>query len=787
MKIAGQKQKCMFVLFGAMMRTSFCSDKEVCSCVSAEKPLRCPSPSAVEKHAQETPFSVGRSKRTARYTKNPLQKKIVSAEHQLAKPSFALKSARSRAPSPGALKGSREKHSVLKPGHARQSPVLEFLLGSAAKNRSPPEEKYHLLLEAEALLAGIESFEQSGWKLEGSGQALLDLFEKTENIVQALHGVFLWSREEVQSAIRFFECHFPDAGNHSAQSTTEQKGAICSESTACELIQAMEKAVGTACGPGPLPSILLKNDMSSLRAAIQSLFTISEVFSDFCRTSKDFIAQMHQRHLENQALKKKLQHLLEQCTGTKVEFAAFFGTLSALQEMASIMSAHGGRAAATESYKDAVSTACAKVEHALCKHWLWMHVYRKDSWFAHAQYAFLRQFVAIFYHICPPCAGKPPLEGKSRIFLSEYIKVFFMVDKEAGTAQFWHRKSLLCNSPRRAPFQEMHMHHVYYMDNEKQARKVVVLPTQAGVGLRCAHIIAYISALYSKPKQNLHVFAFSPKTRTWSYRDPEATAYAAPCSASAEILVFYYIKEADSPDAQTNLLLAEFRSFSDCREPKDTRILRFPLFLNELFAGVLAHFQVGYVCEKCAEARPARIRSLRDVAGATPHIYTAEPGNGKDYYAQNSMRIGEQADHQDLELEIANATLSLEKGKPAHKRSSLYIYTYHIRSIELGKHSTIYMKKNLHNNLSLSSSKMFGCNKIRTIAVNSKCENDWAVICLGDSRMQSPKISKILSGEGLLVPTYAIFSPDWQQVRNQLGIVGYMLEYMLEKPAAHSK
>ncbi|KAH9386081.1 uncharacterized protein NEMAJ01_0977 [Nematocida major] len=307
-----------------------------------------------------------------------------------------------------------------------------------------------------------------------------------------------------------------------------------------------------------------------------------------------------------------------------------------------------------------------------------------SSWRA---YKTLYNTMAVFYQLCSKrAANLESISGKSSVLLDQYhINSFYMGPE--GTNTFY---SLIQYGKREhepvllAPAERMQVQHVFYIDNEEQARKVVIIPTFKD-GLSCLHIRRHICALYEKSMNEIHVLGFNTETKKWSYMNREKTQCLNSRDARTNnILVFYYIMEAASSQTSVCLELAEFVG----NGPLPRNMARFPLLLNSLMTSAVSVTPYSRL-PKNEKDYSCIISALDEIKNVSPSLYVASASSGANYYPSLTFCLCPDDPRKglDIDLEIANCTFTKE---PAPEiEGSIKMVSYYTRVAGQGKYSNL--------------------------------------------------------------------------------------------------
>ncbi|KAH9385279.1 uncharacterized protein NEMAJ01_0175 [Nematocida major] len=310
-------------------------------------------------------------------------------------------------------------------------------------------------------------------------------------------------------------------------------------------------------------------------------------------------------------------------------------------------------------------------------------------------YSMLYRFFALFYAICP-YAGENMVEfvGKDKVVTEKYYKNFYRINNRTMELVFnldfvCPKKTEVQATGNRLPSSRIKLHRVNYVDNSERMQKPVIIPMTPH-GIPCATIIAQISQMYGRPQSNIHVLGLNPKTRKWTYRSPHDTMYFTESLPGSEILVFYYISEANSPNCIINGVLAEYASYH-CKESMDSRPLRFPLIID---------FMMVCATRKLTLQRSAMIESaefvdsipcLKDLVDREAYVFMDSADlSSVELYPQMKAEFLEDSESLDMDMLFAKGNLVTERSKFSDADGWTDIM-YSTRITNFCQHSNIYM------------------------------------------------------------------------------------------------
>ncbi|KAH9387115.1 uncharacterized protein NEMAJ01_2011 [Nematocida major] len=269
----------------------------------------------------------------------------------------------------------------------------------------------------------------------------------------------------------------------------------------------------------------------------------------------------------------------------------------------------------------------------------WVHGHCFEG--ADLEFITIFQGLLLMYTACSGVKEAAEIEGGPLLFPKEAHRSTFRVDQRARRMFYsgvqTEPTDRYAGFAKELIFKERDLHHVYYVDNEEQARKPVIIP-QCYAEVSCAEVVKYISELYEKPQSHIHVFLMNLYTHALAYKDAESTPYFCPKEGASEVLVFYYIVESISED--TEYMLVEFRPVEEESSGPGAGVVRLPLFLNSLMINALAISNYTVRESQGGKGHSGNMKSIRKMCNAVPHVLACTKQASQEQYPLASISMG---------------------------------------------------------------------------------------------------------------------------------------------------
>ncbi|KAH9385980.1 uncharacterized protein NEMAJ01_0876 [Nematocida major] len=615
-----------------------------------------------------------------------------------------------------------------------------------------------------------------------------------------LHKEQGWTAAMFRQAAAFIEMHAPTTGSNSMVMESLPGARREHTVTTGDLLLFLERLEAHQHEVAAYPVVPENPKLHGLNIAMQVLFAIPEIYTDFSCLEELFFVQMQKEYESSKERQDTLRGYLEM-HGLGCSQERFIRILDLLRKAASTMALHKDQKTSMASYVERMESACSEIAQLLLDSAGAPGGANQLGATSESLFEALYQHVAVFYEVCPRRVNGMVLQGRKTVFPRAHHTSVFELDGETGQMRLRSVEKTFKSRQDVACFSNMRVQHVYYVDNEKQRREMVIIPVLGSNKLSCKQIIAYISGMYKKPEESLHVFGMNLQTRRWTYIDREVAEYTEPKSESTDIQVFYYIEGTESGHSQVLLRFVVFGPSSSSSTPLDQSMLRFPLFFNELFVESLDCFGFGHTLCRAQDSKEiAAIRALSEVVNMAPYVYMANPKSEKDYYINNAIHIDELTSSLDLDLGIANSSLKVEREEVHGKETGQTLYTYCSRTAGPGWYYSMRAKEGTEAAQAAYRAKDPRCPEIKTMVIrdsnvhmapqyrkefvvcvqSSLCGNStayWAI----DGKAAYPRR---MAGNTAGMPyalhgwelRYAIFYPAWSSMRSQLGVAADILE-----------
>ncbi|KAH9386659.1 uncharacterized protein NEMAJ01_1555 [Nematocida major] len=259
-------------------------------------------------------------------------------------------------------------------------------------------------------------------------------------------------------------------------------------------------------------------------------------------------------------------------------------------------------------------------------------------------YALLLRTIREFYADCPYWANGIRVAGKQAVRSERSIKHVFPKDFSAPkeTISATSGSYLKSNSSKidtAGSLENWSWCNIIYVDNEEQTAMNIFLPLYKNhFTIKHETIVSYISCMYGKPEKNIHAIEICRKTHSCTYIDPQIGHINV--ASSTAPTVFYYIKEASSPDADVKLFPFIFQQPKDSEEGKmGSDAYSLPLFLNDLMVMSISLSAYTYTNNEDIEIDEMDpVRCLKTMNNLAPRVLDfTQKGNGSRSFCYLEM------------------------------------------------------------------------------------------------------------------------------------------------------
>ncbi|KAH9386219.1 uncharacterized protein NEMAJ01_1115 [Nematocida major] len=371
-------------------------------------------------------------------------------------------------------------------------------------------------------------------------------------------------------------------------------------------------------------------------------------------------------------------------------------------------------------------------------------------------YKTLFSVLTVFYEACPYVYKEKEIEGKKVVLPRRFLKSVFSIDGLENTLEYIGEPecSLITNDQMTLNASNKDFQLVYYVDNQDQMQKPVLIPMY-GYSIEASEIAKYISALYRKLPEKIHLLGYSPTSCKWTYRDPHSVMFTGTNSSNiGEILVFYYIAESHPKDEEqikkeakmtpeekkkmeeekkkkieaTGIeepehLDLQFTELSqEGSETSRPGMVNFPLFLNKLFVSMLDSAKYEFN-PRYAQDSVYTLKRFGDVNNIAPCLFVC---NSESSFAYSNLCFDPTANSPENGgrfMLISNVIKTQMAGTRANPQYATMI-TYYTPDFEVGQYYNLYPENLKAIGLSISNlfdplSKKAGTEFFKDYAIKS--------------------------------------------------------------------
>ncbi|KAH9387124.1 uncharacterized protein NEMAJ01_2020 [Nematocida major] len=432
-----------------------------------------------------------------------------------------------------------------------------------------------------------------------------------------------------------------------------------------------------------LKSLDLSKKDQRLSGALWSFFNVPEILRDFSEFKMGFLASLKKKHKKLHAGCSLEKHLHK-----PKDISDFFGALECLSGIARSICARA------EEDIGATRKECTGMAKKLKKHLEQLafsgEQHRQPADHSSAKNAIesLFRVTLAFYSVYQNSVEGIPIEG-SRVFFPEQIYLsIFSVEKDPGKVGYCQVTAEPNDKQSKAwegsACEKPTLQHVYYIDNEAQARKPVIVPWAVS-GIPCEEIAKYIADMYNRPQSQIHLFLFDSEMHSLAHMDPSSTTYFGANKFSKKILVFYYI--SNNPTENAKLRLVEFRPREDNAPGAERSRVCFPLFLNDLMFRLIDHS--GHMFQKTGPEKAAGFVESLEGMVITAYVLVPPPGRPQGYYPLAVIDL--ESDPWDFEMGYAASSIQVS---PTSASGACYSIAYKTRKVRSEPCYTVFIGEN---------------------------------------------------------------------------------------------
>ncbi|KAH9386011.1 uncharacterized protein NEMAJ01_0907 [Nematocida major] len=410
---------------------------------------------------------------------------------------------------------------------------------------------------------------------------------------------------------------------------------------------------------------------------------------------------------------------------------------------------------------------------------------------------FLHYIMCTFYSIFPHITEGVRITGKGLLSSSESYVSTFIIDGDSRALYVCTSTEQTCKPEKqsnRHDLTHINLQHIYYVDNEKQSRELVIVPVPIG-GTPFTDIARYISDMYGKPLERIHLFSFNTRTHGMTYMPMDGHISRNSIHSYVEVPVFYYIEHQNPSDSE-NIWLVEFIVESKDNPGLNYDVAHLPLFVNDLLLCSIGLSKYKPV-PQAAPARP--IKDICMMMNERPQVYAVNLENAhalQGYYPLTMINIDTPSDSSIMDLRIVSSSVLTAPLLDELNERTILKVTYRIRKARKDQYSifpvfydsdnmkNLYLNHDMYGNelKAFIASKKGAPNHLVYISSNSTDQLKLREVMISslklyNQKLEKNKISSFMSPNVTHIH-YAITHPLRYIQRAQMGLHGDLLSYL---------